>query len=184
MTQSSIVKEGDPDDRLTSELIFLGGTANKKELFRRLELLKLTKEQQINLIASEENILKASGGLGTGLWANYNFIVSSTTKETLPSEKGMTLSELVLVIDDALGCRACEHETLPDPAFEAICHIIGNCEVRSPYDSELRARFDSLGLNRGQYIHFIVNESLIIKRLKWHYSGEKAWQDMIKETMQ
>ena len=184
MMQSLIVMEGDPDNRLTSELIFLGGTANKIELFRRLNLLKLTEEQQTNLIASEENILKASGGLGTGLWAKHNYIDSSTTKETLPSEKNMTLSELILMVDDALGCRAREHETLPDPAFEAICHIVGNSEVPSPYDGELRARFRDLGLNQGQVGHFIVNESLIINRLKWNISDEKAWQDMLKETMQ
>jgi hypothetical protein len=166
-------ESGGSDDRLTSELIFLGGDSNWQELIRRLTFLKLTDEQSAEYIAGEEVILKETGGLGVKLWAKHIYNGCYSYPEELPDPRKMTLSEIVLLMDEAIVGWA---EWIPAAMRDAVCRIAGIRSYSSPYDNELRARFHALGFNTEQYISFVANESLIIKRLKWKKKDRQPWK--------
>lgn len=166
-------ESGGPDDRLTSELIFLGGDTNKQELIRRLNFLRLTAGQSAEFIAAEEEILKETGGLGVKLWAKHIYNGCFAYPEDLPDPKKMTLSEIVLLIDEAMLKWK---EWLPPAMQNEICRIAGLCADSGPYDNELKARFRALGLNVDQCISFIINESIIIRRLKWKRRSKEGWR--------
>lgn len=174
-------------DCLTSELIFLMNENDdfEKELKRRFDLLGLSKKQSADLIKKEKQILTTLER-PRKRWAGHYFLIEGVKKEDLPSPQELTLSELILIVDDANAAWVRDHEWLCEETFAAVSYVIGNKKEGSPYHNEFLSRLKTLDFTEdqagppNQVGSFIRNECMILERLKWGHHSNPAWQ---KSTM-
>lgn len=179
-----------PKDCMTSELLLMTEKEEDvyhKEFERRMTLLGLTKEQVEKIENEDKEIIKArnlSPEARDVRWSCFFFIMDGKGVEDMPKPEQLTLSELIMIIDDANAALWRDHGWLQDKTFKIIPHVLGiddegNCK-HSPYYDEFEKRTGGYGLTKDQKASFVGNESLVLKRLKWGYGNEPAW---LPETM-
>ena len=172
------------DDRMTSELAYLSKLPEDEfgmEYARRLSLLNLSDEQISNLYNHEKKILglKQDNDRG-GIWGSRIFITKNSSSKGLPKIEELTLSELLLLTDDANSALVRDHEWLPDEAMESV--FIAACEGPSEgrYAKEYNKRTAEMSWSKAQNCAYVRNECLLIERIKWRWHNEQAWT---KETV-
>ncbi len=172
-----------PDNSMTSELVYRSEKLESffgNEYARRLNLLGLSNEQIKELYEQESQIISGSPNLDAqrqGAWVRRSFIDNNTTPETLPKPEELTLSELILITDDAnyvvtsCGLRS----QLPPKAFEALRLTAASRGGEGCYIHVFYDRRQALGWSQPQYSAFIRNESLLTEKFKWGRHNNPAW---------
>lgn len=173
------------NDIMTSELVYRSKSIEDvfgKEYSRRLNLIEL-KEEQVKSLYQIESLIVSTSELKEQRkqpWVRRYFIGADLTPEKLPSAKMMTLSELILIEDDANSAFWRDHEWLPEKALKAVC-IASSCAeyCQAMYAIEFEERTKKLGLSIPQANAYVRNECLLTERLKWGMHKNPAWS---KET--
>lgn len=176
---------GTIDDIMTSELVYRSSIFEDvfgREYTRRLQLLGLNSEQIDSIYQAESLILSKDYTTKQRKkpWVRRYFIMSDSTPENLPQPSLLTLSELVLITDDANAAMWRDHEVMPEEAMGAAC-IAANCfeYTEGRYFNELKQRATNFGFLNEQLTAFVRNECILTSRLKWGYDDKSSWT---KET--
>ncbi len=170
------------DNCMTSELAYRSTKIEDmfgKEYVRRLRLMGLSDKDISNLYGQEKSIASSDVGREQA-WVRRYFIMPDTTPETLPKPEELTLSELILITDDANSAFYRDHEHLPDKAWEALC-IAACCAsyTEARYVKAFDERISGLGWSKTQNGAYTRNECLLTERFKWGNHNDPAWT---KET--
>ncbi len=173
------------NDIMTSELVYRSTTPEDvfgKEYTRRIRLIGLS-DDQINRLYQMESLILSSEGLSEQRkqpWVGRYFIYPGLTVESLPTVGEMTLSELILITDDANSAIVRDHHVLEGEAWQAAC--IAGCNkayTEARYANGFKNRVKELGWSETQESAYARNECLLTERLKWGYTDKPAWT---KET--
>jgi len=172
-------------DMMTSELAYRSGKiedALGQEYARRLKLIGFD-DEQIRSLYDQESLIT----LGEGLrghrkqpWVRRYFIMPNSTPENMPKPEELTLSELIIITDDANAAFSRDHHILPDEAWAALC--IAACSApytEARYAKAFNERVERLGWSKEQGSAYIRNECMLTERLKWGDHNNPAW---IEET--
>ncbi len=166
---------------MTSELAYLSQSLDDsfgKEFFRRLSLIGLSVES-INSLYHQEKIMSALGmAQERGQpWVKRYFFIDGITEKQLPKQEELTLSELILITDDATSAYVRDHHQLSTETWAAVFNAaVQTAESGgAKYAYALRDRVTKLGWSREQEGAFVKNESLLTERLKWGYHERPAW---------
>lgn len=173
---------GTVNDIMTSELVYKSTSPEDvygNEFTRRLKAIELSEEQISSLYQMESLILSVDGTLKeqrTEPWVRRYFIMPDSTPESLPKVGEMTLSELILITDDANSAFFRDHHVLPEKAWAALC-IAATCAqyTEARYAWALNGRTEKLGWSKAQGGAYVKNECLLTKRLKWGNHENPAW---------
>ncbi len=175
-------ESGDINNMMTSELAYKSSSpedAYGLEFARRLRGIGLTDAQVSSSYHIEQLILSVDGQLSEDRkqpWARRYFLMHDSSPEKLPKKEFLTLSELILITDDANSAFVRDHEVLPEDAWVAVC-IAACCaeytEARYAYEFEGRA--EKLGWSKSQRGAYTRNECLLTDRLKWGNGDRPAW---------
>lgn len=173
------------DNTMTSELAYLSDNIKDnfgQEYVRRLKLIGLP-NNDISSLYHQESIIAASGNMGEQRkqqWVRRDFIMHDSTPDTMPKPEGLTLSELILITDDANSAFCRDHHVLPDQAWAALC--IASCYAQyteARYMHAFDDRTEKLGWSKAQNRAYTRNECLLAERFKWGQHEKPAWT---KET--
>ncbi|MCK9578362.1 hypothetical protein M0R01_02605 [bacterium] len=168
------------DDYLISGLIFAKNRNEcMQELNRRLNLLSLTEKQKAKMIKGEEVILELLRRTNKS-WGSRCIISNITDPLALLKPKKLTLSELMIVIDEVYCIIEENHRSFSYQSVDVLMAIIGESKKKSPYYSELLTRLKKIGLNKKQIRAFIESEQLIIAQSRW---GKKNDYSKKKKTL-
>jgi|TARA_B100001971_G_C18058900_1_gene466838 hypothetical protein len=175
---------GTIDDIMTSELVYRSNRLDDvygKEYTRRLNLMGLNGDKINGLYEQENLILSCDLGifqLHRGQpWVRRYFFVEGVKEDDLPEFGQMTLSELILITDDAGSAFSRDHEVLSAETFNAVCkaapqaHSYGGAQ----YAFAFKDRAQKLGCSPEQEDAYAKNECLLTERLKWGYHENPAW---------
>ena len=172
------------DNTMTSELVYL--SAKPEDVYglehaRRLRLIGFPDEQINGLYQSEKTILSAKADeKRKAPWVQRYFITPDLTPNTMLQPGEMTLSELLLITDDANSAFFRDHGWLPKKAWEALC-IAACCaqDTEARYAIAFNERTEKMGWSKPQSGAYTKNECLLTERLKWGMHQDPAWS---KET--
>ncbi|MBI4454253.1 hypothetical protein HY636_06430 [Candidatus Woesearchaeota archaeon] len=175
-------KSGAINNIMTSELVYrscLPEDVYGQEFTRRLRGIGLTDEQASSLYQIEQLILSVDGKLSedrTQPWVRRYFITPLSSPETLPEKELLTLSELILITDDANSAFWRDHHALPEKAWAALC-IAACCAqyTEAQYAIAFNERTEKCGWSKAQSGAYTKNECLLTERLKWGHHEEPAW---------
>ncbi len=175
-------ESGDVNNMMTSELTYKSSAPEDfygQEFTRRLRAIGLADEQISILYHMEQFILSADGKLDEARkqpWVRRYFIKPESSPETMPEKGFLTLSELILITDDANAGFWRDHEVLSDTAWAALC-IAACCAqyTEGRYALGFNERTEKLGWSKAQSGAFTRNECLLTERLKWGMGDEPAW---------
>lgn len=171
------------ENTMTSELVYLSANFSqfiekdiyKEEYFRRLGLIELSEEQIHNLYEVERLLLDKEVVEGReNPWVRRFPIMSYTTVDDLPKPDSLTLSELVLITDDALAARSRDHEWMSNGTWKAVCVCVYDAKYQKAL---LEKTNEELDWSDEQTNAFIKNECALLERLKWSYHNKSAWTD-------
>lgn len=172
---------GTVEDIMTSELVYRSNSPEDvfgREYSRRLHLIGLN-DDQIGKIYQVESLVLSTESMAEHRkqpWVRRYFILPDLTPENMPKVGEMTLSELILITDDANSAFWRDHHVLPEKAWQALC-IAACCaqytEMR--YAHAFNARTEKLGLSKAQSGTYTKNECLLTERLKWNNHEDSAW---------
>jgi hypothetical protein len=171
-------------DIMTSELIRRSGRIDDvfgKEYSRRLSLIGF-EENQINSLYEQENlILSCDIGIfqphREQPWVRRYFFVEGVKENDLPKFGFFTLSELILITDDANSTYIRDHEVLSPETWGAVCkaaiqaHSFGGAQYALAFND----RTERLGWSKEQIGAYSKNECLLTERLKWGHHNNPAW---------
>lgn len=167
---------------MTSELVYC--SASPEDLFGRAYVARLKSidfdDAQIKVFYQGDVSILARGRDKFGRaepWAGRYFFRQGTKKEDLPSSDELTLSELVLITDDATAAFTRDHHWLSPETWNAVCEAALQMAESggTKYTFALRARVQALGWSREQEDAYTRNESMLTERLKWGYHDRPAW---------
>lgn len=181
---------------LTSELVYRAlNTENEEEkkqyiqeYKRRLGLLGLTPEQINEAFNLDKRIIENSKDKidreepwCEKIWFN----LKHTTVDTLPNKDDLTLSELVLITDEANFILTYFHDdkSISKKVWTAVYKACNSASIgEAIYAKELERRLvEELGWSEDQSRMFVRNESIILQRYKWRYN--KNITPWTKETV-
>ena len=170
-------------DYMTSELVHRSLIPDEvlgKEYARRLRLIGLS-DEQIQSLYYQESLISATGSLREQKeqpWVRRYFIFPSSTPETMPKPEELTLSELILITDDATSAYFRDHHIASGEAWQAICIAAGIVEhTEARYAKAFKERVKGLGWSEAQDLAYTRNECLLTERLKWGMHGDQAWTE-------
>ena len=177
------------NDMMTSELVSHSASLEReddaygKEFIRRLGLIDLTDEQSADLYQRESLLLsyKRLKRERNEPWIRRSFFIDSTTINSIPRRELLTLSELILVTDDANfyypGYAEIRYHKAVSKRMVAVCNATfrASNSGEAIYMSCFRERVQGLGWSSEQENAFIRNECLLTGRLKWNYPQREAW---------
>ncbi len=171
---------GKVNNMMTSELVYKSDSVEDiygQEFTRRLRGIGLTDKQVLNLYHTEQLILFVDEKLSEDRkkpWVRRGFITS--TPETMPEKGVLTLSELVLITDDANSAYWREAHTSSNEEWAAVC-MAACCApcTEARYFHIFEERTEKFGWSYEQDGAYIRNESLLAERLKWNYHEKPAW---------
>ena len=178
-------KFGTVEDMMSSELVYKSGSLDDvfgKEYARRLDLIGLEEKQIRGSYQIERLILSVDGKLSEDReqpWVRRYFIMPDSTPETMPEKGLLTLSELILITDDASAAFARNHHVLSGEAWSAVCmaaaqaHSYGGAQ----YAMTFKDRVKKFGWSEKQDGAYTRNECLLTERLKWGYTEDPAWTE-------
>ena len=177
----TLAYSGQVSDIMTSELVYKSASPEDiygQEFTRRLKSIGATDEQVASLYQLESLILSVDGlrQQRDEPWARRRFFINDeTTPDNLPKKGLLTLSELILITDEANYAYSGEHEVLSEQTWGAVCTaaLAGGAQ----YAFGLRERLQRLGLSQKQEEEFGRNECMLTARLKWGYHKRPAWTD-------
>lgn len=175
---------GTIDDIMTSELVYRSNRLKDiygKEYFRRLNLIGLS-EDQIKKLYEQENLILSCDierfqSHREQPWVRRYFFIDRITEKDLPKFGQMTLSELILITDDASSAYIRDHHALSSETWSAVCkaavqsHSFGGAQ----YAFAFKDRVKKLGWTEEQDGAYIKNECLLTERLKWGYHEKSSW---------
>ena len=175
-------KSGTVNDMMTSELAYkscLPEDIYGKEFTRRLRGIGLTDEQVLKLYQIEQLILSVDGELNEHRkqpWVRRYFIMPDSSPETMPKKGLLTLSELILITDDANSAFYRDHYVSPEKAWVALC-IAACCAqyTEARYAHGFNERTEKFGWSKAQSGAYTRNECLLTERLKWGRTDKPAW---------
>lgn len=177
------VESGDINNMMTSELAYKSASPEDlygQEFTRRLKGIGLTDEQVSSLYQTEQLILSVDGKLGEDRkqpWVRRYFLMPDSTPETMPEKGLLTLSELILITDDASSAFVRDHHILSEQAWAAVCMaaVKSYSYCGAQYATAFKDRVKKFGLSEAQDGAFTKNECLLTERLKWGYTDKTAW---------
>ena len=178
-------------DCMTSELVFLmenDGDKYHQEFMRRTAMLGLDAKQAQKMMDDDGAIIalrKLPKEMKGRRWAGARFFVDGQGIEDMLRPEQLTLSELIMIIDDANAAITYQHhDHLQEKTYAIIGHVLGpRIEVhgfmkydlsRSPFHSEFVRRANEYGMS-ASYGKFMRNECMLLERLKWRYNENPAW---------
>ena len=145
---------------------------------RRLQSIGLNEKQIKDLYQSELSILSTDiiSKHREEPWVRRYFVMPDSTPENIPKVDDLTLSELILITDDANSAFWRDHHFLPEKAWEALC-VAACCAqyTEARYAHAFNTRAENLGLLKEQKDAYTRNECLITERLKWGHHENHAW---------
>lgn len=175
---------GTLEDTMTSELVYWSRSLDDvfgREYKKRLSLLNCNDESVKKLYEQEKLIL--SYGIGIFQqdrrkpWVMRHFFREGIAEKDLPQSGQLTLSELLLITDDASSAYVRGHEVLSQETFAAVCkaavqsHSFGGAQ----YALAFNERTEKLGWSPEQNRAYTKNECLLTGRLKWGHHEKPAW---------
>lgn len=169
-------------DFMTSELVYKSASIEDplgREYVRRMTSIGFDNTKAASLYAVELVVL--SGDLQREQrqqpWATRYFFANGFKLEHLPKKEQVSMSEMVLITDDAESAYFRDHHSLDPDAWHAVCYaaISAIAMGGAQYAYALRARVEALGWTRPQENAFTRNESLLTERLKWGKHENPAW---------
>ncbi|MBI2129256.1 hypothetical protein HYU07_03365 [Candidatus Woesearchaeota archaeon] len=173
------------DNTMTSELVYLSERLSDlfgQEYARRLSLIGLSNDCVQKLYLQEKLIISSNdmNGQRKQPWVQRYFIMHDSTTDVMPEVKDMTLSELILITDDANSAFWRDREVLPKEARQAVC-IAASCAqyTEARYAKAVNERTEKMEWSKAQNGAYVNNECLLLGRLKWGYHEKPAWT---KET--
>jgi len=172
---------GTIEDIITSELVYRSNSPEDvfgREYSRRLNLIGLD-ENQIRGLYQVESLVLSTDSMAEHRkkpWVRRYFIMSDSTPENMPKVGEMTLSELILITDDANSAFWRDHHVLPEKAWQALC-IAACCAqyTEAKYAHAFNARTEKLEMSKAQSGAYTKNECLLTERLKWGSHENPAW---------
>ncbi|MDD5192133.1 MAG: hypothetical protein PHH54_00850 [Candidatus Nanoarchaeia archaeon] len=172
---------GTVEDIMTSELVYKSKSTEDvfgKEYSRRLYLIGLD-DNQIKGLHQVESLILSTGSMSEERkqpWVRRYFIMPDSTPEKMPKVGEMTLSELILITDDANSAFWRDHHVLSGEAWQALC-IAACCAqyTEARYAYGFNARTEKLGWSKAQSGAYTKNECLLTERLKWGHHENPAW---------
>ncbi|MEK6926739.1 MAG: hypothetical protein AABW50_05685 [Nanoarchaeota archaeon] len=175
-------ESGDISNMMASELVYrsiLPDDMYGQEFTRRLSGVNLTDKQISSLYEIEQLILSVDGKLREDRkqpWVRRYFIMHDSTPESIPAKSLLTLSELIMITDDANAAFSRDHHVLPEPAWSALC-IAACCAdyTEARFAHEFNRRTEKFGWSNKQSRAYTKNECLLTERLKWGNHNEPAW---------
>jgi len=173
---------GTIEDIMTSELVYRSNRLDDvygREYSRRLDLIGLDEDQVLSLYQTEQLILSSEGELSEDRkqpWVRRYFIMNDSSPETMPEKGLLTLSELILITDDANSAFSRDHHVLSDKAWAALC-VAACCAqyTEGRYAYGFNDRTEKFGWSKEQSGAYTRNESLLTERLKWGNHENPAW---------
>ena len=177
-------KFGTVEDMMSSELVYKSGSLDDvfgKEYARRLDLIGLEEKQIRGSYQIERLILSVDGKLSEDReqpWVRRYFIMPDSTSETMPEKGFLTLSELILITDDANSAFWRDHHVLSEKAWDALC-IAACCAqyTEARYAHGFNERTEKLGWSKEQGGTYAKNECLLTERLKWDMHENPSWTE-------
>jgi len=175
-------ESGDVNNMITSELVYKSASpedAYGQEFKRRLQGICFTDEQISSLYQIEQIILSVDENLSEHRkqpWVRRYFIMPNSTPQTIPEKEFLTLSELVLISDDANSAFWRDCDALPNQAWAALC-IAACCApyTEGKYANHFNERTQKFGWSKAQNYAYVRNECLLTERLKWGMHEKPAW---------
>ncbi|MFH1133765.1 MAG: hypothetical protein V1735_04690 [Nanoarchaeota archaeon] len=175
-------RKGDVRDMMTSELTYRAEALTDpygQEYLRRLRLIGLSDDQVTQVYSVEQVILSVQTVLPDERkqpWVRRIFLTTGSTPDTLPEKRLLTLSELVLITDDANGTFLPAYHVFSDTAWTALC-IAACCApyAEARYAKEFEERTTKLGWSEAQCGAYSRNECFLLERLKWGMGNPPAW---------
>jgi hypothetical protein len=168
---------------MTSELVY--NSKSLEDLYgqsyvSRLKLIGFSDAQVQNLYQNEASII-SQGRNRFGReqpWTGRYFFMQIMKKEDLPSPDELTLSELILITDDANSAFVRDHHVLSLEAWQAVCVAATTAQyTEAKYAFALRNRVKLYGWPMEQESAYTRNECLILERLKWGRHNDPAWTE-------
>ncbi|MEN9626717.1 MAG: hypothetical protein RL557_1045 [archaeon] len=172
------------EDTMTSELVYRSRGFDDvygREYKKRLSLLRFDEESIKKLYDQEKLILSYGIGIFQSdrkqPWVRRYFFREGITGNDLPQFGQLTLSELILITDDASSAYIRDHHVLSDDTWVAVCkaaiqaHSFGGAH----YIIAFNDRAETLGWSEEQNGAYTKNECLLTERLKWGHHEKPAW---------
>jgi len=168
------------DNTMTSELVCLSQNPDDtfgEEYTRRLGSISVPPEQITTLYQEEKQILGSFEIPGRQQpWAQRYFLFPTSTLENLPKIEHLTLSELLMITDDANSAIVRDHHAIKGPAFQAVCIAACNRHgTEARYAHAFNNRTQRLGWSEEQKAAFCKNEFGLTEKLKWGYHNDDLW---------
>jgi len=173
-------------DIITSELVWKSGRPDDvfgKEYVRRLGLMGLNEDQTKGLYEQEKLILSCDIGIfqphREQPWVRRYFFTEGVKESDLPKFGQLTLSELILITDDASSAYTRDHHVLSPETWGAVCkaavqaHSFGGAQYALAFND----RTEKLGWSKEQNGAYTRNECLLTERLKWGSTDKPAWTE-------
>lgn len=172
------------EDTMTSELVYRSRGFDDvygREYKKRLSLLHFNGESIKELYDQEKLIL--SYGIGIFQpdrrrpWTRRYFFREGITQGDLPQSGQLTLSELILITDDASSAYIRDHHVLSAGSFSAVCKAAIQAQSfgGAHYAFAFNDRTEISGWSEEQNSAYTKNECLLTERLKWGYHETPAW---------
>ncbi len=167
---------------LTSELVYNSeslGDTNGQAYVNRLRMIGLDDTHIQGLYQAEASILsRGRDSFGrTQPWAGRYFFMQGMKKEDLPKFDELTLSELILITDDATAAYVRDHHWLLPETWNAVCEaaIQAYSMGGAKYALAFKERVKKMGWSEEQDGSYTRNECMITERLKWGKDNGLAW---------
>ncbi|MBR9703902.1 hypothetical protein GOV12_00695, partial [Candidatus Pacearchaeota archaeon] len=169
---------------MTSELVYLSQSGQeqfKSEYFRRLQLIGLSEEKISSLYDTEQRILSRDNRIlqpeRKKPWLQRYFLFPDvSTPDNLPKPDDLTLSELILITDDANAAIVRDLRRFNGKSWEAL-------EIASSDQHGSKGNYINAFMNRVQDIRwsnpqstaFCLNEYGLLSRYKWGHHENDLW---------
>jgi len=163
---------------MISELVYNSKSMDDmygREFAERLRRIELD-DDSIRGLYQEESSIISRGRDKFGReqpWTGRYFFMQGTKIEDLPEPDDLTLSELILITDDASSAHARDHHWLSPETWAAVC--VAAVQTNPTYAYAMKDRVAQLGWSRPQEDALVTNESLLTERLKWGHHKNPAW---------
>jgi len=169
LTSELVYKSKDPRDDYAKEhlrrLSAIGFNQAKAEKIYEIEKIILSVDPENNKVPFRERH-----------WVGRYFIFPESTPETMPEKEFMTLSELLIITDDANSAFFRDHKFIEGKAWDALCMAAITAKyTKGIYAIHFEERTEKLGWSREQTRAYTRNEFLLTERLKWNMHQNPAW---------
>jgi len=165
-------------DIMTAELAYKADNLQDvygREYKRRLNAIGLDEEKVKQAYELEKLILDTDrlAEEREKPWVRRQFLKIGTKPKDLPKEGQLTLTELIVITDEANALYWQAHEMLTDDEFKAVW--IAGTNGKARYANAFTERAKKLGWTDQQAGAYIKNECLLTGRLRWGMHKDPAW---------